>query len=405
MKYFAFLQLFLVFFFPVNLSTQWVQVSSGVGSQVMSLAYSGNNLYAGGYGVYLSTNNGANWTQTSLSNHNIRSITAYGNYVFAGTYSHDGVFRSTNNGASWQQVGLNNISIVEFGVNGIYIFAGTLDSGIYVSSNNGSNWTKTNSNIHSAYSFAESGIMNLAGTDGGGVYLSTNNGTSWNFAGLNTHFVYSLAVLGNNVFAGTYFNHGVFRSTDNGTSWTQTSLNNQNIYSLNVSGNTIFAGTGLYPYANGFYVSNDYGANWIQKNEGLGNLFIHALCVMNNFVFAGTDGAGVFRRQLNELIGITPVSSIIPDQFSLSQNYPNPFNPVTKIRFSIPKIETSQRDVYTKLVVYDLLGREVQKLVNENLLPGTYEVEFEGRNLPSGVYYYKLTWNGNSDTKKLIILK
>ena len=103
-------------------------------------------------------------------------------------------------------------------------------------------------------------------------------------------------------------------------------------------------------------------------------------------------------------IGIKPILSEVPNKFSLFQNYPNPFNPVTKIKFSLPTV--GQRHAFdVRLIVYDILGREVAVLVNEQLSPGTYEVSFDGSNLPSGVYFYKLITEGFSETKKMVLLK
>ncbi|MCX7610788.1 MAG: T9SS type A sorting domain-containing protein [Ignavibacterium sp.] len=85
--------------------------------------------------------------------------------------------------------------------------------------------------------------------------------------------------------------------------------------------------------------------------------------------------------------------------FNLEQNYPNPFNPVTKIRFSI--LEKSQ----VKLAVYNLIGEVVATLVNKPMDMGTYEVEFDGSGLPSGMYIYKLEAGGNSIAKKMMIMK
>ncbi len=99
------------------------------------------------------------------------------------------------------------------------------------------------------------------------------------------------------------------------------------------------------------------------------------------------------------LVGIQPISTEIPNQFSLSQNYPNPFNPTTKIRFSLPK------NSFVKIVVFDALGKEVQTLVNEQINPGTYSVDWDGANYPSGVYFYKIIAGGFSETKKLMLIK
>lgn len=100
-------------------------------------------------------------------------------------------------------------------------------------------------------------------------------------------------------------------------------------------------------------------------------------------------------------------SSITISDYSLSQNYPNPFNPTTTIKFSVPSVETFHGTSlqHVALKVYDLLGREVSTLVNEEKAPGIYEVKFDGINLPSGVYFYRLQAGSYSQTKKLILMK
>jgi hypothetical protein len=125
-------------------------------------------------------------------------------------------------------------------------------------------------------------------------------------------------------------------------------------------------------------------------------------CVIDGIVYGDTAF----------LVGINQINTEIPDKFELSQNYPNPFNPVTKIKFSIPNASLSFGEgLGVGLIIYDALGREVQTLVNENLSPGTYEVDFDGSNLPSGVYFYKLEVNehgsgqGFTETKKMVMIK
>ncbi len=98
-------------------------------------------------------------------------------------------------------------------------------------------------------------------------------------------------------------------------------------------------------------------------------------------------------------IGIRNINSEIPSSFSLSQNYPNPFNPTATIKFTVAKLSK------VKIVVYDVMGREVQTLVNEMLQPGTYETSFDGSQFTSGVYFYKLETNGFSETKKMLMIK
>lgn len=107
----------------------------------------------------------------------------------------------------------------------------------------------------------------------------------------------------------------------------------------------------------------------------------------------------------SSVTGITPVNSGIPGTYSLYQNYPNPFNPVTRIKFSIPDRGNNSRAVSSILTIYDALGKEVQVLVNEQLMPGSYEAEFNGSRLSSGIYFYKLTSGDFSEMKKMILVK
>jgi hypothetical protein len=89
----------------------------------------------------------------------------------------------------------------------------------------------------------------------------------------------------------------------------------------------------------------------------------------------------------------------LPEDFILHQNYPNPFNPSTRISFSIP------HSSFVSLRVYDLLGREVATLVNEQLGTGNYERTFNAEGLTSGVYFYRLQAGGFVQTKKLLLLR
>jgi hypothetical protein len=97
---------------------------------------------------------------------------------------------------------------------------------------------------------------------------------------------------------------------------------------------------------------------------------------------------------------ITPISDIIPMQFKLEQNYPNPFNPVTKIVFSVPKND------HISITIIDALGREVYSLINNEFIKaGIYKTEFNGSNLSSGIYFYKMASSTFVDTKKMILVK
>jgi endo-1,4-beta-xylanase len=96
---------------------------------------------------------------------------------------------------------------------------------------------------------------------------------------------------------------------------------------------------------------------------------------------------------------VEKIASGIPSSYQLEQNFPNPFNPATTIRYSI-----SQTSKVT-LKVFDLLGKEIQTLVNTAQMPGQYQVTFDARNLTSGVYFYRLTAGSSVETKKLVLMK
>ncbi len=118
-----------------------------------------------------------------------------------------------------------------------------------------------------------------------------------------------------------------------------------------------------------------------------------------------TSNWSQFNPKNYEIISVRQISSSVPDNFNLKQNYPNPFNPVTKLEFEISNYG------FVSLKVFDLTGKEVAVLINENLSPGSYETEFDasdekqGSKFASGVYFYKLEADGFAQTKRMMLLK
>jgi len=98
-------------------------------------------------------------------------------------------------------------------------------------------------------------------------------------------------------------------------------------------------------------------------------------------------------------ISIRKTENTIPDKFCLFQNFPNPFNPATKIKFSLPE------NVFARLTVYDILGREIRQLIGKNMEAGEYEASFDAGNITGGVYFIRLEAGNYSDTKKMLLLK
>ena len=169
------------------------------------------------------------------------------------------------------------------------------------------------------------------------------------------------------------------------------------VTALAVSGASLFAGT----YHNGgVFLTTDNGARWTAVNDGLTNRDIGALAVSEANLFVGIYGTGIWRRPLAEMVlSVNPAMSQLPPEFLLHQNYPNPFNPNTTIKYELPKTS------HVSLSVYDILGREVSVLVNERKDAGVYEVKFDGSNLASGVYFYRLQAGDFTQTKRLLLLK
>lgn len=119
----------------------------------------------------------------------------------------------------------------------------------------------------------------------------------------------------------------------------------------------------------------------------------------NNFSLIASEKIGT-------VTSIEEKNSLPPERFSLSQNFPNPFNPSTTIQYSIPVVEalSAVEGLHVSLKVYDVLGREVATLVNEQKQPGVYKVNFDGSNLPSGIYIYRILTGSFSESRKMTLL-
>jgi len=378
-----------------NVSAQWENVSDGIGNRpVYSLYNNSSYIYAGSanHAIYLSSNNGTNWSPAGLNYFNITyAMTEFGGYLYAATEL--GVWRTSNNGAYWIVTSLNNTTMYSLASNTSRVFVGSHNSGLYYSSG-GQGWFISSLTATSIKSLVINGEFIAAGCgNSAGVYISTNNGANWSQTALNNKSVYSMAMTGNNIFAGT--GSGVYRSTDLGTTWVQTSLNNELVYSLAVSGSSVFAGTELH----GVYVSENNGTTWVQKNEGLLDLTIHSLRIVNNFLFAGASANAVYRRPLGTLVNVLSQSGQIPEKSSLSQNYPNPFNPATKIAFSVTDHEN------VRLSIYNSAGQMVTVLVNDNFGPGNYEVKWDASGYSSGVYFCSIITSSFAETRRMLLVK
>jgi len=408
MKKFIYIVSIIFSLIYTDAKAQWVQTNGATGSNIECFTVKNSDIYAGFNngvnigGIIRSTNYGTDWTNvnTGLPSAKIMALTTSGNNLFTSEYD-GGVYLSTDDGANWNITALTVEYIYGFATIGTNLFAASTVNGVYLSTDNGTSWNfvisgLTNTEIRAIYA-KESDLF--VGTRGGGVFLSTNNGSSWTAInnGLTMKYVYALTSIGSNIFAGTW-SAGVFRSTNNGTDWTAANngLPTNQVFALVPSGSNLFAAT----YGSGVYLSTNNGDNWSEVNNGLTSLPLRALAICGSYLYAGGDVSGVWRRPLSEMItGIEDEQNNLPESFSLQQNYPNPFNPSTTFRYSIP----TQSKVMIK--VYDLLGNEIATLMDEEKQVGTYDLMWNAANLPSGVYFYQLKAGSYADTKKMILVR
>jgi photosystem II stability/assembly factor-like uncharacterized protein len=252
------------------------------------------------------------------------------------------------------------------------------------------------------------------GTDDANVWVTTNNGTNWTkiISGLPNRWVTRVTVHPDSANV-CYVTHSgykvdssgahVFRTTNYGNNWTSIhgNLPNAPINVLVIDPNdtkTLIIGTDA-----GVMITRDIGATWNILGGGLlSSIPVHDLKIHNpsRKLVAFTHGRSAYSINLSVIQNISNGNNK-PEQYTLFQNYPNPFNPSTKIRYDIKK------DGFVSLKIYDLTGKEVENLINENQKAGTYEYQFSiyKNNLASGAYFYKLQINGFTDVKRMLLIK
>jgi hypothetical protein len=251
--------------------------------------------------------------------------------------------------------------------------------------------------------------------DSGATWIPVNSGLPRSYSNTQYEHITCLVAAGHAIFAGTA--KGSYRLPEDGDVWTGVNDGlvptggDPSVACFAVSGVNLFAGTEF----GGAFLSTNNGTSWTPLNEGLPRGYereqcgVLSLAADDTYLYAcpgffamelGFDCAGLWRRPLSEIITSvhTPPENMARG-FWLSQNYPNPFNPSTTIKYELPKAS------HVSLMVYDILGRKVSELVNEKRDAGVHEVMFEGMNLASGVYFYRLRAGSFVDVKRFILLK
>lgn len=384
-------------------------------------------------GISGTTNRGTNWYHwiggdgagTSIDYSNPSKI-----MVTNGLYGGNWLFQrliTTNGGANWSAVNSGvdantsqwNLIVKNDQVPPVYFFCMS-GSYVYRTTNNGSSWTKSNA---SAFAGTVLDLSILPGNSTPHMAACLSNSTtklmmfngSWNdrSAGLGTgtvkHVQYNSSSVAYAVMNGLTAGNKVYKTTTGGASWTNISGDLPNVSMMSIiphptDPNKLYAGSLM-----GCYKTTNGGTNWVRWNNGMPNAtqvqqmaYIDSIAANGKFfVVAATFGRSIYYREISgdDPIGITQNQTGIPKSFALSQNYPNPFNPVTKIKFDIPV----QGNV--NLTIFDIAGKEIAQLLNSDMKPGSYTYEYNGLNMASGVYFYRLRTGSYTETKKMMLVK
>lgn len=393
-------------------------------------------------GVFRSTNSGESFEHIGLPISKVNNIVFSGDsLIIASTPS--GIQKYNRVTRKWSNLGLQNVEAISITPSN-YLYAATFDEGLYKSINLGNTWSLTNltqDSLMSAYNLLAINDDTIFTATEFNLRRSFNGGETWDVLsvspdffrrGLNfntnsntlfatgykepNYILYASSNFGDNfdsVMVGfnivetnglySFVNYitladanslgGIFISSDNGQSWSKL-IYNKNMRSIYIGKE----GTLLAGALDSIYYSNNYGISLTSISYQLKdmNYVTEITTDINNIIFFGTYIEGLYEIDL--ITGIDDEINLI-NKYYLSQSYPNPFNPITKIKFSIPQSEVIQ------IKVYDVLGKEIQTLLNEYKTTGSYEVDFDASSLSSGIYFYRMISGSYSETKKMILLR
>jgi photosystem II stability/assembly factor-like uncharacterized protein len=388
-----------------------------------------NGWAAGDSGVIIHTSNGGiSWyIQDSSSLYNIKDL-FFVNSRLGWALANDQLsiktylIKTTNGGNNWNRSIFFDSSkafISIYFIDSLNGFIGGWNVSMYKTTNSGLTWFKPtvdtgNFTPYGIYKFTfyNSSAVGLAcggNLDVGGIVCkTTNSGLNWNCGVISPVPLLDLKYLNPNKIVsvgGEYdLSTGLVRSFNAGATWiidstfqyfgTATSLAYRNLAEVWI------------PSGPNWLVSYDSASpgSWREIPIPYSQSIVYCALFADSLNGWAVGNAGGIYKFDTSLIGINPSSRNIPLEFRLYQNYPNPFNPETTIKFEIPFVK-ADRNATIRIVVYDLLGREIAKLLNQEFKPGTYNIKWDGTGYASGIYFYRLEAGTFTETKKMVLLK
>ena len=447
MKKLFFIFLILITYYSLLIAQSgWIESPTSANRAIRDIYFVNANT---GWGVgdstiIKSTNGGLNWTRQYFyylgitANFNtVRFLNEYTGYAAGGHYTgfydfyYNYIFKTTDGGLNWNllynvQGGASSVITKIFPIDENIIYLTSAGSAMNAASGGVSKSTNGGLNFSLCISKGESNSIYFVNANTGWVntyfwtdvpadkaYIlkTTNGGLNWieqyKDSLNNATRIYSIQFFNQNTgFAvgSKFYNNKTkfFKTTNGGVSWDTVLYNhrkNKSLFFINqnigwIGGYSDFDSSSISYTTNG-------GLSWTSQKRNFITAISNIFFISNLTGWATMDYSSILRTTNSGVTFIPEITGKIPESYSIEQNYPNPFNPVTKIKFDIAGKTVGQ----TFLSVYDITGREIQTLVNEQLRPGSYEVTFDGSNLPSGIYFYQLRANDFTETKKLVLLK
>ena len=398
-----------------NFGTSYNKYYSGMTEPMIAIcSFSNNIVYATSKSaIYKSTNGGFNWGIIRNSSNDINNshfLNASTGFVISGPYTTNNyVSYTTNGGNSWT----NKLTGLSYVLNFYFLNTNTgwligTPGRVFKTTNGGSNYNiylTGNTGEHKAIFFIDENTGWTSGVAIRDIFRTTTGGITWTkqFTETSYNSTYnSIYFLNRDTgwMAGNY----VIKTTNSGINWIIQDINNTSyltsIKFINPeTGWTVGDGGQIYFSTNG-------GNNWTQQTPVTFNN-LQSVSFVNQYTgYIAGDFGTILKTTNGGYVWVKESNSEIPKTHSLRQNYPNPFNSTTKISFALPKTGL------VTIKVFDVLGKEIETLVNESLKPGTYETAFDGSSYPSGVYFYRLVFrhggsstDGFTETKRMVLIK